>query len=393
MAEQQPYEAIGGDAAGMVLETTLRTDYATAKANFVGFGAWMYRLCYTASEKGVAGAIAQHQPDWRAELARAKGEAIAWPAPDVRPFHNRPLGRTLLGGRLTAQGLMVTTEQFGLMPWWPACWAWLTPADRAAAARQLLAAGDEICLMQVPDGVPLYDEPRQFYSPDKFGAIPWNVSVVVALVEEAIDLGFAGVWVFLGGDDGGKGFPIACAQSRELGPAFARSSRANLNEYVVQVPGWDGVWHKPNPSSGTGYTREQLAAFAEVARAAGALYLGCEHGTGYAIAGKGTMDFQPGGVMRGYDLILGEFDDDLFDGSVWQILARFLPPGTYRRPADQPTAGPEADAGAHPYYLADSGAVYRVFEFYMYGGVRGADPAHIRTVRARFEAMGARAVC
>lgn len=402
--ELREYEELGGDAAGARIGNAVWVDYNRARVPFDGGAAiWIWRTCFTAQRLGVDRAIAQHQPDWRSGLEAAVGRPIAWPeapTPPRRKLAPPPSRDELLNGRMTAQGMRISTTQFGVMPWFGACWAWLSPDDRERAAQQLIAAGDTVCLIQVPDGIPLYDEPNQFYTADKFGPLDLmhgNSRVdpaLVALIEEAIGFGFVGVWLFLGGDDGQRGFPIAIEQTRLLGPALARSALGNLNDYVVQIPGWDGVWHKPQGGPvGTGWSREQLQQFAQEARRAGARYVGVEHGTGYALAGHGAADFQEGGVMRGYDLILGEFNDNTWDGSVWQILARYLPPGTYRRPPEQPTTGPEADPGPHPYYLADSGAVYRVFEFYIYGSVRGTDPARVRASRARFEAMGATNVC
>lgn len=289
-------------------------------------------------------------------------------------------------GRTTQQGLMIHTTQYGDMPWWGGCWAWLNALSRKEAAEQLLAHGDTICLIQLPDGVPLYDEPEQFYSADKFGPLDMthgNTQIdqeFIDLITEALELGFKGVWVFLGGDEGNHGgFFIAAKQTQMLGKALGP-----LNEYVMQVPGWDGVW----PFGGTGYSREQIRAFAALAREAGALYVGVEHATGYAIAGEGRADFLPGGVCVGYDCVLGEFDDDRFDNSVWQLLARYLPPGTYVRPPEEP----QDDDPRPPSYLPPD-KVYRVFEFFIYGGVRGEDPAHIQVNRERFEAMGATNVC
>lgn len=89
MPELRSYDDLGGDAAGMALEAELRADYTLAGAQFRGIGAWLYRLCYTAQSRGVAGALAQHQAEWRAELARASGTTVAWPTPTVRP--NVPL--------------------------------------------------------------------------------------------------------------------------------------------------------------------------------------------------------------------------------------------------------------------------------------------------------------
>lgn len=322
-------------------------------------------------------------------------EAVAHRAiPPVRPLPPPPARDQVCNGRTTQQGLMVTTKQFGAMPWWGACWAWLSHEDRALVAEQLLAHGDTICLIQLPDGVPLYDESGQFYSPDKFGPLDMTSGgtqidpAFVVLIDEALRLGFQAVWVFLGGDDGGLlGFPVAVHQTRLLGPALATWPAGNLNDYVMQVPGWDGTWHAPQPGTGTGYSREQIAQFAVEARGAGARYVAIEQGTGYLLAGKGAEDYQPGGVVSGYDTILGEFDDGRFDDSVWQILDRMIE--GFIRPPEMPAS----DDPRPPHDRAGTNKVYRVFEFGIYGAVRGTAPSTVAAWRAKFEALGATNVC
>lgn len=301
----------------------------------------------------------------------------------TRPFPQPPSRQTLLNGAMMVQGATIHTDQFGDMPWWPACWPWLSPASRAQAAAQLLALGDEITLFQYPDGRPLYDESGQFYSPDKFPAMLWTMDQTAALIEELIGYGFAGVWVFLGGD---TSYHESAAQAQELGPVLTTRSVGNLNDYSVVLPGWDGPWSFPPL-----YTRDQLASFADVCVAAGIKNIGCEHGTGYPLAGKGNADFQPGGVMHKYSLILGEFNDDQWDGSVWEILARYLPPGVYTHPGYLQPAND--DPPPYPYYLEGWDGAYRVFEYYIYGAVRGVPNSIIHLARARFQSMGAPHVC
>lgn len=357
-------------------------------ADLEGVTAWGFDVYQNARERGATPEVA-----WGLVVSQIQ-QSAEWkalhPAP---PFPAAPSRRALCLGQTTQQGLRVQTTQHGEMPWWGACWAWLTPADRKMAADQLLAHGDTICLIQIPDGPPLYDEPNQFYSADKFGPLDFTVgnttmTAVVALVEEALLLGFTGVWLFLGGDDGARGFPIAITQTQLLGPALATSRYGNLNAYVVQVPGWDGVWHKPDGGAiGTGWSREMLAAFADEAIGHGAGYLGCEHGTGYVLAGEGAADYQPGGVMAKYAVILGEFNDGEFDDNVWQILPRMGV--AYKRPPEQP-AGDDPNP---PNYLAGTDKYYQVFEYYIYGSVRGVAPATIAAARDRFLSMGVTHIC
>lgn len=275
---------------------------------------------------------------------------------------------------------MVTTTEFGVMPWWGGCWGWLSPQSRREAATQLLAHGDTVCLIGVPSGGALYPEPFQFYSEDKFPPLDSTTGQIVDLVQESLDLGFHAVWLFLGGDDGGTvGYPIAVDQARALGPALG-----DLAKSVLVVPGWDGVFF--------GYTPEQLASFATIARAAGFVYVGLEHSVGHIPAGGGADDYLPGGLMTGYDVILGEFQSGVFDGSVWQVLGRMIDP--YLWPPDQPVG---SDKNPAPKYLKPGSArgpyYYRVFEYAIYAFVRGVPPDVILEWRESFMALGAQDVC
>jgi hypothetical protein len=313
-------------------------------------------------------------------------EWVLCDGPGVKPFPAPPSRDTLLTGQLTGQGITIHTTEFGDMPWWPGCWAWLSPQSRKEAAQQLIAHGDQLMLLSVPSGKPLYDEPDQFYSPDKFPALSITPDGLVELVAETIQLGFKGVWLFLGGDDGQNGFPIAISQSQQFGPAMKKSKYGDLNQYTVTLPGWDGVWHKPN-SSGTGYTPQQIRMFSLTARQYGAQYVGIEQGTGYMLAGEGGNDYQPGGTMSAYDLVLLEFEDNSFDDNVWQILGRLQRP--YIRPAEQPAD----DDPNPPYVLEGTNVIARVFEYFMYGAVRGTPNSVIAGAKGKFEAMGAQHVC
>lgn len=324
------------------------------------------------------------------ELMVALGIQLPFPLPPTRD--DIGLGQT------TQQGLTVTTAQFKAMPWWGACWAWLTKEDRAAAGAQLLANGDTICLIEVPCGVPLYDEGGNFYSPDKFPALDMthdNTQIdtaFITIIEEALQMGFKGVWLFLGGDAGNNGYPIAVAQTKLLGPALAASQFGNLNEYVVQFPGWDGVFYGYEPP-------EKCTDWANQARAAGAVYVGMEFSTGHIPLGEGGSDYQPGGRMEPFDVVLGEFDDGRFDDSVWQILARMIGPA-YVRPPEQPAdddPGSPFGPNSGQFYLrtpSPRGPFYfRVFEYYIYGWVRDTPASVVADAKAYFVKCGATHVC
>jgi hypothetical protein len=319
----------------------------------------------------------------------AELQAEVHPPPPLGPLPPVPTRDQILTGQFTLQGLRITIDGV-VYPWWSACWAWLTQAQRQQAAPQLLAAGEQIILIAFPNGLPLYDEGAQFYSPDKFPAKAMGPDEFANLVAESLGYGFPAAWVFWDENHG----PASCLdQTRGVTPAFGARG---LNDYILQVPTWDGGWHKPD-ATGTGWNPPDIAAFAEAARAVGAKYLGFEHGTGYMLAGGGRRDYAPGGVMADYDLILGEFNDEQLDvDDCWQILARYLGPA-YHRPANQPAAddpGAPFGANAPQFALAGTDKVYRVFERMLYGDVRGRYTSErVLANKRRFEALGATHVC
>jgi hypothetical protein len=279
------------------------------------------------------------------------------------------------------QGLYVQTRQFGRLPWWDAALAWLAADDRQAVYAAKRAAGDRHQLIELPCGPPLYDEGGQAYSPDKFGPLDWTRAntfidpALPALVHEVLAARLLPV-LFLGGDDGERGYPIAVRQLPLIVAALG-----DLMRCVLVIPGWDGVFY--------GWTPEHIVAFGALFRSlCPAGYLGIEMSEGHIPLGEGPSDWTRTGRMKDYDVLLVEFNpDNVHQDSTWQISGRLLGPA-YRRPADQPTG----DDPAPPWYLRDGsprGPFYpRAFEVKTYSWVRGLDVATVARDMAYIASLG-----
>ena len=290
--------------------------------------------------------------------------------PDVPPLPPAPSRADILNLRITFQGLYCDTAQFGRLPWFEAALPWLTPADRAScyAAKHASTAwpgGDTHAIINLPSGPPLYDEPGQPYSADRFPALDWTAGGtrvdgrLADLVAEVARAGFPRQLLFLGGDAGEAGFPIAMNQLDLVHDALRVSSKyGDLGGYVVVLPGWDGVFY--------GYTPDQVAQWGAKCRSL-FVYCGLEHQPGRIPVGEGGDDYLPGGRMTTFDLIIAEFDGPndsawrtTMDGrdsrgnpnyrgnQIWQIAGRMLGPA-YVKPSDQPA---DADGAQVPFYLA-----------------------------------------
>jgi hypothetical protein len=294
----------------------------------------------------------------------------------------------MLSPRLTFQGLIFDTAQFGRLPGFEACLPWLTPADRQVVYAAKRAVGDTHCIITIPDGPPLYDEPGQAYSADKFGPLDWtagNTTIdpqLPALIREVLAAGFSKILLYLGGDGGGDAYQIAYTQ---LDLLYANEDYATtLYRYCVVLPGWDGVFY--------GWPLERVQPWAAKFRLYWPDgYLGLHYSTGHIPLGEGGSDFKPGGRMQDFDLLVGEYDDQLHQDSTWQILNRLE--AHYQRPSDQP-AGDDPD---RRYYLNEPSPRGRwghfAMEFGEYEAVRCGDNfagmvAHVNQNRAYMRSMG-----
>lgn len=267
--------------------------------------------------------------------------------PVVPPTRDEILG---LDGRssISFQGLVVNTQQFGTLPGFEACIAWLTPSDRSIWWNTKHTAGDTHAIIQLPFGPPLYDEPNQPYSADRFPGLDWTNSNtrisddLPLLIRSTIGSGFNRIFLFLGGD-GPNNYPIADKQLDLL--AQNNDYYHNLYKYCIIMPGWDSVFYGWEPS---GTIIPAWAAHFRSIWPTG--YLGLEHGTGHIPLGEGGDDYKPGGRMRDFDIILSEYDQNLHQDSCWQINGRLTHP--YNRPSDQPSG----DDPTPPFYLSTPNA-------------------------------------
>lgn len=317
--------------------------------------------------------------------------------PAVKPLPAPPTRDEMLGVKITFQGLLVDTKVFGRLPWFEAALPWLSTEDRASVYAAKHAVGDTHCIVFLPGGPPLYDEPNQPYSADRFGPLDWTAGDTKldpqfsALIREVILAGFK-VLLFLDGDapeNYGRGM-------RQLDLLYDDVDfGTTLYKYCVIIPGWDGVFYGWSPEQIVDWGLKGRRLFSNG-------YLGLEYSTGHIPVGEGGADYLPRnpsadphfnpGRMEDFDLVLGEFDDNLHQDSCWQILNRME--ANYVRPSDQPAG----DDPARVFYLgtpSPRGPFYHCpMEFGEYEFVRsGCSKESVDHVKANFvylRSMGAK---
>lgn len=266
------------------------------------------------------------------------------------------------------QGLTINFPTMGPLPWWETL-AWFSnPADRHAAYDAKHAIGDTHIILDLTGA---YREPGQPYA-NMGRDYSQNLGALLALAYEALDNGFL-IDLRLGGDGQGAGpgynDPVGDTYGHDwLMANFPRIAQtfAPIWQYIVFVPGYDGVFYGWNP--------DQVVAFGKLFRSIfpdG--YLGIEFNTGHIPLGEGGGDYLPGGRMQDYDILFCEFDPfNYHSDSTWQILGRLMRP--YHRPFDQPAG----DDPTPPFYLAGSTPrgpwAVNPFEILTYRWVRGQVP-------------------
>lgn len=329
---------------------------------------------------------------------------VQLPAFECKPILPPPPTRVqALTMCMSFQGLTVQTQQYGELPWWEAPLTWLDlQSDREAvyAAKHanhnaFCPNGDTHAMVFVPHGDPLYNEWGQAYSPDKFGARDWTNGnqgpmdpKFVALVTEVRQHGFIPFIVGAeeyGNPDVGK----AIQQAKIMHDALRDAPAGDLREHGVFLPGFDGVFYGWEPS------HVVIPQWAAAIRSwCSWCFIAIEHQTGHIPLGEGPSDWTPTGLMKDFDAVYSEFNDDQFDDTVWQIGGRLLGPA-YIRPPEQPAN----DDPNPPHYLEQGSPrgpfVTCAMEFGTYGYVRWyygptpqANDEHVAGQRAYFVKTG-----
>ncbi len=380
--------------AGASIQLHFADGYHTQTASAKGYTVWTVPSTLVASDTIID---APGYTETRAHIDVAgthdgRAHNVVYVQAAMPPLPPAPTRDDLLNVHITFQGLMVHCDPYGDLPWFEAALPWLSPTCRQAAytakhASSAWPGGDTHAIIQLPSGPPLYNDANQPYSPDRCGPLAWTAGGtridgrLADLVAEVARAGFPRELLFLGGDDGEAGFPIAMRQLDLVHDALLNSAYGDLRGYVVPIPGWDGVFY--------GYTPQHIYDWGNKCRSLFP-YCGLEHQTGHIPAGEGPGEWwAPNGPMSWCDLLLSEFNDDQFDDTVWQIAARLLGPA-YRRPPNQPSG----DDPNPPFYMRDAtdrGPIVNcAFEYGEFGFVHGQyDAAHVNTKqRPYFQRIG-----
>jgi hypothetical protein len=310
----------------------------------------------------------------------------AYTGPSDHPLPPVPSRDQVCGVNLTFQGLIVETQQFGVLPWFEAALSALTAEDRQAVYAAKHAAGDTHCLVVPLPAGPVYDEPGNPYQAMIAPDLLSNPSGYADLVTEVIRAGFTPICVLNGDDDGSHGVNIIPVVEAEL--VSLSGALGTLNAYCLWVLFWDGVFY--------GWEPDLIARFGVFSKTL-VPYIGIEHQPGRIPVGNGPSDYTPGGLMAAYDVLFSEFDNGLphsgapnpsggFIGDeIWQVYNRYLGPA-YVKPADQ-----LYPAGA-PWYLNPAQTARQVFacafEWGAYDwvrcgwGIRSDQAAYLAALRA-----------
>jgi hypothetical protein len=300
----------------------------------------------------------------------------------------------ILSAHESFQGLMVTCDGYGTFPWFDPAISSLDATCRQNVYEAKHAAGDTALRIDVSWN---YSGDNGYSYPVPGTDLTTNLNQLRALVLEAINAGFY-VRLGLAGDGESE---ASCADYNDpVGHTYGRQCAQNsilpavldilddtpgqpaLSPYCVFITGYDSVFYSWSP--------QEVADFATAFRKLRPNgYLGIEFNTGHIPVGNGPSDYGPTGLMSGYDLILGEFNNWPTTGdAAWQVIARMVGPPYVRAP-DQPIG----DDPNPPYYLKTPSArgkyYFDCLEWAEYDWVRNrVSAAQIDAGRAYYKAMG-----
>ena len=209
----------------------------------------------------------------------------------------------ICGSKVTLSGLMISTAQFGNQPWFELAYQCLSnPADRHFVRQQKIQAGDTGQIIE------FFTNQISIY-PDRPGNETWlgncitqvgefNQPLFKQFVEEILADGLVPIVVYDGdnGEDPNNGYPNALRQL-----PIVTALLSEYNDQILYARFWDGVFY--------GTTPEQIQNFGRQFRSLlpnG--HLAIEFNPGHIPVGNGPADYEPGGMMTDYDVIVAEFD-------------------------------------------------------------------------------------
>lgn len=305
--------------------------------------------------------------------------------PVVKPLPPIPSRQQVCGIQLTFQGLMMPLTT-GAIPWFELGFQCQDEPNRRIVYSTKHSVYDTHLIVEFMKRQPVYnsidEQPyKRMFSPD-FEDRP---QLFYELVREIIVNDFIPIVVFDGdnGDNPVDGYPNALRQlpilAAILGPGNPYGE--DLTPYILFARFWDGVFYGSTPENVQNFGTEFRNYIPNG-------YLAIEHNPGHIPVGGGPGDYQPGGMMDGYDVVCSEYDYNVHQDSTWQIAGRTLGPA-YIRPSDQPSW----DDPNPPFYLVDSprGPRYTcAFEWQgEYFWVRGRQTAEYQqNIRNYMKAMG-----
>lgn len=316
------------------------------------------------------------------------------------PLPPSPGRDVVCGVNIGFQGITIQTSQFGAIPAFGPETTTLSDADLISYVEQMVALGKT----HVEIAISWQYREVDFSYPVPGRDLTQDLPELNRRIRLMLGAGAKAVILFLAGDgrsapknpDGS--YPYNDPQGWTYGYEWLMDNIGRIIEgvkeltpYILFCPGYDGVfygWGDPPGQPDLQPTR--IASFGQLFRQIlpdG--FLAIEHATGVIPVGGGVNDYNPGGKMQPYDVIMSEFNNWPITGDpTWQIAGRMLGPA-FHRPADMPSG----DDPNPPFYLAAGTprGPYRTvaYEFATYPWVRGRiSAADVEAGRLYYQQLG-----